>query len=90
MSSRFVGVIGVDFTSAPSPKKPIMLARAVLEGRSDQMSTTSRLKLLGFERFSDWHAFECFLRAPWTNRQDYDPSAIVAGFDFHLGYPKIF
>jgi len=88
MSSRFVGVFGVDFTSAPSPKKPIMLARAVLENGTDRMPETSCLKLLGFERFSDWHAFECFLRAPWTNRQDYDPSVIVAGFDFPFGLPK--
>ena len=88
MSSRFVGVFGVDFTSAPSAKKPIMLARAVLENGTDRMPETTCLKLLGFERFSDWHAFECFLRAPWTNRQDYDPSAIVAGFDFPFGLPK--
>ena len=88
MSSRLIGVLGVDFTSAPGAKKPIMLARAVLEGRSDRMPATSRLKLLGFERLSDWHAFERFLHAPWSDRQAYDPSVMVGGFDFPFGLPK--
>ncbi|MFZ9799088.1 MAG: DUF429 domain-containing protein [Burkholderiaceae bacterium] len=88
MSSRLIGVLGVDFTSAPGEKKPIVLARAVLEGRSDRMPATSRLKLLGFERFSDWLAFERFLHAPWADRQVYDPSVVVGGFDFPFGLPK--
>lgn len=88
MSSRLIGVLGVDFTSAPGAKKPIVLARAVLEGRSDRMPETSRLKLLGFERFSDWLAFERFLHAPWADRQVYDPSVVVGGFDFPFGLPK--
>jgi len=88
MSSRLIGVLGVDFTSAPGVKKPIVLARAVLEDRSDRMPATSRLKLLGFERFSDWLAFERFLHAPWTDRQAYDPSVVVGGFDFPFGLPK--
>ncbi|MBM3339372.1 MAG: DUF429 domain-containing protein [Betaproteobacteria bacterium] len=88
MSSRLIGVLGVDFTSAPGVKKPIVLARAVLEGRSDRAPATSRLKLLGFERFSDWLAYERFLHAPWTDRQAYDPSVVVGGFDFPFGLPK--
>lgn len=49
-------IIGVDFTSTPSSRKPITVASAELVG--------SELKILSQEEFTDWAGFEALLVRP--------------------------
>jgi len=51
-----VQIIGVDFTSTPSPRKPITVAIGELEG--------SELKILSQEEVTDWVGFEALLVRP--------------------------
>ena len=63
---------GVDFTSAPTSKKPITVATL------DSLAG-DRLALVAIELLSDWASFEAFLarRGPW-----------VGAFDFPFGLPR--
>jgi hypothetical protein len=58
-------VYGVDFTSAPSARKPITCARAVFDGAA--------LTLEALERLENFAAFERFLATPgpWTAGMDF-------------------
>lgn len=71
-------IVGIDFSSAPSRRKPIVVARCVLvdEGRG--------LRLDGFERLMTLEAFAAWLRP--------DPSrpAWLAGCDLPFGLPREF
>ncbi|MEY2718283.1 MAG: hypothetical protein RL539_1315, partial [Pseudomonadota bacterium] len=92
------GVLGVDFTSAPSLKKPIVVARAALDvavptsaakrGRIETREAAVGLSLLAFECFSDWKSFESFLRSPWADGACSRPPVLIGGFDFPFGLPK--
>ncbi|GEM_PF-627627 len=64
-------VFGLDFTSSPSPKKPLVCAHGY--GRSKSELMVSKL-----ERFTNFEEFEEFLSrsGPW-----------IAGFDFPFGLP---
>ncbi len=64
-------LIGVDFTSAPRRAKAITVACGHLDG--------DRVVLGGFERCSDWPAFEALLArpGPW-----------LGAFDFPFGLPR--
>jgi len=57
-------IFGVDFTSAPSPKKPLTVARAELNGND---LVLSRVDLL-----EDWTDFEAFLMEPGPWRAGFD------------------
>ena len=65
-------LFGVDFTSAPSRRKAIVVA-------GGRCSGAARLRLDSVIRLSQWTAFEQWLRqpGPWT-----------AGFDFPFGLPR--
>lgn len=58
-------VLGVDFTSAPGPRKAITVARCVLEGDS--------LRLSAMDELRDFDAFEALLRepGPWIGGFDF-------------------
>jgi len=60
-----VNTIGVDFTSAPSARKPITVARCRLEG--------DRLDLKRIDRLGDFAGFEALLRepGPWVAGFDF-------------------
>lgn len=65
-------LLGIDFTSAPSRRKPITAARGVLEG-------AARVRLERVEALVDFAAFEALLAesGPW-----------LGGFDFPFGLPR--
>lgn len=71
-------LLGVDFTSAPSRRKPITLARGTLDGR--------RLRLQTVEALSDFEAFEAALAAPgpWLGAFDF-PFGLPRVFVDELG-----
>ncbi len=73
MRSDSKSVIGVDFTSAPKRNKPIVVAICIL-GRDV-------LLLKEFRSFTDWPAYEQWLRSDdeW-----------IGGFDFPFGLPRRF
>jgi hypothetical protein len=75
-----LSVYGVDFTSAPSKRKPIVLAACQLEGRT--------LTLQTFRRLSDFPAFEAALQAPgpWVMALDF-PFSLPAVFVADMGWP---
>jgi len=58
-------VLGVDFTSAPGPRKAITVARCELQGTS--------LRLLAIDELRDFDAFEALLRepGPWIGGFDF-------------------
>lgn len=58
-------VLGVDFTSAPGPRKAITVARCELEGAT--------LRLLAIDDMRDFDAFEALLRepGPWIGGFDF-------------------
>jgi hypothetical protein len=60
-----VKIVGVDFTSAPGPAKPIVSALCTLDGQE--------LVLEDFREFSDWPAYEAWLGAPdaWIGGFDF-------------------
>lgn len=67
-------IYGVDFSSAPSVRKPITIAVATLSCRSVPVLHLDRVDLA-----SDWRAFETFLQTPgpW-----------LGGFDLPFGQPR--
>jgi hypothetical protein len=58
-------LLGVDFTSAPSRRKPITVARGTLTG--------ARVTLQGIDELTDFASFEALLRAPgpWLGAFDF-------------------
>jgi hypothetical protein len=71
--------IGVDFTSAPTQRKPITVARGRLSGR--------RLSLQRVEALAGFEAFEALLRepGPWVGAFDFPfglPRDLVAALDW--------
>lgn len=72
-------VVGVDFTSAPSPRKPITAARGRLEG--------DRVLIDRIDRLPHWEAFEALLAAPgpWVGAFDFPfglPRELVDALDW--------
>lgn len=70
-----MNILGVDFTSAPSRRKPIVLARGQLD------PAHARLRIEALERVESLPAFERALG---------DPRPCVGGFDFPFGLPREF
>lgn len=73
-------LIGVDFTSAPTRRKPITVAVGeMLGGQGDQPASGLRLnELLSFQAMSDWQHW-LTSSGPW-----------VGAFDFPFGLPRAF
>ncbi|MCL2657416.1 MAG: DUF429 domain-containing protein [Betaproteobacteria bacterium] len=73
-------LIGVDFTSAPSARKPITAARGRLSGNI--------LKFEALENFPDWPSFEKLLQrpGPWLGAFDF-PFGLPREGVFSLGWP---
>jgi hypothetical protein len=72
-------LLGIDFTSAPSRRKPITVARGTLAG--------SRLALLRVDALNDFAAFEAMLRehGPWLGAFDFPfglPRELVETLDW--------
>jgi len=112
MSSQCDAIFGIDFTSAPSPRKSIVVAHAVLEHRGRSRLRASGqspalddsivsptlgaarprgpvLKLLNFERLSNWSDYEAFLESPLTHSVcAQNARALLGAFDFPFGLPK--
>ena len=65
-------LLGVDFTSAPTRRKPITVARGRLEG-------AGRLRLESLDALPDFAAFEALLA---------EPGPWVGGFDLPFGLPR--
>lgn len=65
-------LLGVDFTSAPTRRKPITVAHGLLEG-------PSRVRLSRVDALQDFAAFEALLR---------EPGQWLGGFDFPFGLPR--
>ena len=76
-----ITVLGVDFTSAPRPRKPITVARGRLAGGA--------FALDGIELLADWPAFERFLAAPgpWIGGFDF-PFGLPREAVVDLGWPQ--
>ncbi len=74
-------LLGVDFTSAPRPAKPIIVAYGRLDGQ--------RLLLLGIEHCADWPAFEALLArpGPWLGGFDF-PFGLPREAVEALGWPQ--
>jgi hypothetical protein len=73
--SRRLPVVGVDFTSAPSRRKPITVARGTLVASG----TGGRYRVDEILELSDFDGFSAFLRdgGPW-----------IGGFDLPFGQPR--
>ncbi|MGQ0510618.1 MAG: DUF429 domain-containing protein [Betaproteobacteria bacterium] len=74
-------IIGVDFTSAPGPRKAITVARCELKGTS--------LRLLAIDELRDFDAFEALLRepGPWVGGFDF-PFGLPRELLRDLGWPR--
>ncbi len=59
-----IRIFGIDFTSAPSSRKPITVARAELDG--------NHLLIERVERLENWEEFEAFLNEPGPWRAGFD------------------
>lgn len=76
-SEALPGLLGVDFTSAPSARKPITVARGRLSGRGPaQVLRLERIDTC--ERLSEWEAL-LDQPGPW-----------LGAFDFPFGLPRAF
>jgi len=77
--SRRVAVLGVDFTSAPRPRKPVIVARGRLAGG---------FVLEAIEALPDWPSFERLLAAPgpWITGFDF-PFGLPREAVRDLGWP---
>jgi hypothetical protein len=75
-----VAILGVDFTSAPSRRKPITVARGRL-GRA-------RFQLAAIDALADWRAFEALLAepGPWIGGFDF-PFGLPREAVMALGWP---
>lgn len=71
-------LLGVDFTSAPSRRKPITVARGVLQP-SLWDGSVSAIRVLAVESCPDWAAFD---------RQLNQPGPWVGAFDLPFGLPR--
>ena len=73
-------VYGIDFTSAPSRRKPITVAACHLEG--------DRLTFVALETLATFPEFEAFLRrpGPWIAGFDF-PFAHARRFIDNIGWP---
>jgi hypothetical protein len=71
---------GIDFTSAPSRRKPIVVASGRLDG--------ARLSLRGLEALADWPSFEAWLQrpGPWVGAFDL-PFGLPRELVEQLGWP---
>ena len=81
MSSMARSILGIDFTSAPGPRKAITVARADLDG--------ARLTIKAIDYFTSFADFEAMLRTPgpWVGGFDFPfglPRELVAT----LGWPQ--
>lgn len=65
-------LLGVDFTSAPTRRKPITVAHGVLEG-------ASRVRIERVDALADFARFEALLA---------EPGPWLGGFDFPFGLPR--
>ena len=74
-------ILGVDFTSAPRPRKPITVARGRLAGGA--------FALEAIEPIVDWPAFERLLAAPgpWIGGFDF-PFGLPREAVVDLGWPQ--
>ena len=75
-------IYGLDFTSAPSGTKPLVLLSCDLEGDA--------LRVRGAQDFTDFEGFEAFLRSPgpWVCGMDFpfgQPKDLVSA----LGWPEV-
>lgn len=73
-SSSFPALLGVDFTSAPSRRKPITVARGERAGAA--------IRLAGVQAVETFEAFEALLAPRGL------PSPWVGGFDLPFGLPR--
>ena len=73
-------IVGVDFTSAPSPRKAITAARGTLDGGSVVVDRVDRI--------ADWPSFEALLAAPgpWVGAFDF-PFGLPRELVDTLGWP---
>jgi hypothetical protein len=74
-----MNIVGVDFSSSPTRRKPIVLAQTRLEFDSPQSMSEACLRLEGFERLESLDEFSlCIQRpGPW-----------LGGFDFPFALPR--
>jgi hypothetical protein len=74
-------VLGVDFTSAPRPRKPIVVASGTLAGR--------RVRIERLEVFDGWSGFEDLLLrpGPWIGGFDF-PFGLPRETVLALGWPR--
>ena len=72
-------VYGIDFSSAPSKKKPIAVAECWLQGSVSGSCSNNELRLSCFHSIESLDLFEEFLsqRGPW-----------VGGFDLPFSMPR--
>ena len=78
LAGRDLVVFGVDFTSAPRPRKPITVAAGTLgTGRSPATRAVYRLECV--RQLDSFPAFDEFLR---------EPGPWLAGFDLPFGQPR--
>jgi hypothetical protein len=80
MPEAFVPLVGVDFSSRPTARKPITLARGERRG--------AVVRLAGFERFASLDAFAGWLAqpGPWLGAFDL-PFGLPRELVEHLGWP---
>lgn len=74
-AGRSLPVVGVDFTSAPSRRKPITVARGAL----DAARNPPRYRVDEIEELTDFDAFTTFLR---------ESGSWIGGFDLPFGQPR--
>jgi len=78
-----IGLCGVDFSSAPSRRKPIMIAEgnvdAQAEGNLRGVVARPQLRWHNLVACSDWHSFASYLRRPGPR---------LGAFDLPFGLPR--
>lgn len=79
-------VLGVDFTSAPRPRKPITAAHGLLQGQT--------LIVESLERLADWPCFEALLArpGPWIGGFDFPfgmPREMVQDLEWPTTWPDL-
>lgn len=75
-------LIGVDFTSRPSRRKPVLLAEGRLQGRAVRLDALQRFDAL--DAFGAWLAQP----GPWVGGFDL-PFGLPRELVEHLGWPRI-
>jgi hypothetical protein len=79
-------ILGVDFTSAPRPGKPITVARAELEG--------AWLRVCAVDALADFAGFDALLRepGPWVGGFDFPfglPGELVDALGWPVAWPEL-